>query len=897
MTGKLVISEVLFLCGKCFGTRCGADIFRHPICASSTDNTPPAEFVALADSTVVFQNAIDAMATFGGGTVYVPAGLYKISALVLPSRVQLVGEGVGITRLRQLTHIATPMIATKNFASDSGTENIGQTNFAIRDMSLEGTEQLSGTINAYGAVSLYGYDFEVSRVHILGFNANGLWTEWGGTLPDEDRYYKQPASFTDLTLSENWRCGWIHLGPHDSMAARINSFSNGREHTAGGASLNNTGESNIWIARRIGPVAYVEKIVRGGNTNIRISTPGSGYTPGVFAVVKSGNSIGLLGHVIVSEDAEQKAIGINWIYKNSNFEGNGPVDIGFLGDVGDGGSLPVAKGTVSGLKITSLNFTGTGLSPGSKLPAWPKININYDSTAPTTPAAVIPVLRGGQIHAAIVLNSGAEYTGQVTCEVVQGANSSAIGVVFLENGRVTRILFGNPGCLMNAKGSADKAKVVVQSGTAPNVFKASSEEFNRFGEVTTWEIDTPNVPVGHQARLDYSPADTSVKKMSPMEGGMLLDQSHAWGAQTYGIRVSATAVLTGCEAEGHYGANMFLEANTGIVTGAWIYDSGDKKKGPGGAWGEGSNTAVGIHIGHAGSAEIPPISGNKDYSPSQWQISGRIENCHAGGLVNFAEGDAIQTDLVINNICGLFHFGYTKLAGANTELTTPYTLDEAVSAVTANYDDLRIAAFYGEGNFYRYKRATRASISTSRFQQFNFTADTETRLDQPITKLRFYGYGGRFMFDFSLSTSGGFWLPAFNAASGSTRGINANSSGNGFFGADAFYFRNFQIVTVDTVYTSANFVSSVRAEPPETTTITITLPLIDSVPISGTPLPTTFRVFNAGPGFLQLAAAVGEVIDPLITDRVSTRTVKVQKETTLELISTTTTATRSWVLR
>ena len=730
------------------------------------------------------------------------------------------------------------MVTSAGFAT--GSTALGPSRFGLVGLTLDGSPSNAEVPNEFGGVVLYGFDFTLKDLLITGFVGNGLWTEWGGELTGNNVYLREPATFEDVSLTRNGRCGWVHLGPQDSVATRIMAWNNGREFGSG-QPLNNTGEANIWLARRIAPVAYLERTGTSPNFVYRVSTPGSGYTSGIFALLKSSNNIGVLGFVRIENG---QAVGIDWLYRKCVFDeaaslGN-KMTVQFLGILPNGATLPTAEVMFG----ADGRIASTIIEPrGTNLPAWPKIVVKNDGVASADPVVAYPLLRGGQIHAAVILEAGSGYTGSPVVEVTQGSNTSAVGVAVKGSGadsaRVLSILFGSPGCFM------DTVELKYQSrpdDPAPSSAQTVSVSKSRFGEILSWSVPIITGTPRHGERLDFVPTNSAPTKLAPMSGGTLLSQAHTWGAQTYGIRVSAPALLTGCEAEGAYGANMFLEATSGTVQGAWIYDSGGYSKGINEVFGSGSPYAVGIQIGHAGAIDLPHSENYSYNSPSHWNISGRVEQCHLGSVVSFGNGDALQLDVTATTRCGIFHYGFTTFYLGSAA--------DALSKVSQDYDDVRLACFYGEANFYRYARANRASISTSRFVQANFTGDTQYKLNLKATSIYLQSGGSTFAEWQKTDQTDGTRLYAYNVTN---RGVFLNRAKNGYLGADAFNFRNYLFLSNSRALKPEDFCSFARFEGPAGKTIT--LPDLDKMPAH-----CYFNIYNDGTEAVTLAAFAGQTI-------------------------------------
>jgi len=783
------------------------------------------------------QALIYATALAGGGTVSIPAGRISIYGTIrLPGNVRLIGAGPGISTLYKpkLTPAGTltsgPILMSTDFYAKTGTQDVGARAFSIEDMTLEAEVKTGSAFNRYGGVALYGYDFTIRNVHILGFDSNGLWTEWGGDntngIDNPLKWFKQPALISDLTLSRNARCGWVHLGPHDTLATRVNSFDNGREDVPG-MQVSNNGEANIWIARRMVPVVLVEK----NGSNYRLSSPGRGYKPGVYAVVKAANNVGMLGWVDVN--ASGVMTGITWLNPGCVFDEatQAQIAIGFLTNlplnVAPIITLPVGKINLDPVtkKMVSLDMA----SWGANLPAWPKITVKNNDVVPNDPAVILPVLRGGRMHAGIIVNGGNGYNGKVIVETEQGTNVSAIGIGFravsatAPDGAITSVNYGSAGAWM------DDVKLTATASGA-TITATGNGSADRFGEISDWVFAQPADTFPHGYRLEPVVNQTTPAKQSPMAGGTILVQSHAWGSQTYGIRVSTPAILTACEVESSFGANLFLEAKSGTLTDAWIYDSGDKKKSPPGGlnYGTGSATAVGIQLGDPGAIDLPSSFGYN--SPSQWRISARIEQCHAGGFWNFTNGDSVQLDVHISNRCGLFHHGFVRSGNL--------------------YDDLRLSCFYGEGNFDRYAKSQRSSILPLSQNPLDFTQDGRILL----------WAGKNQIAEYFKSSALSQWTVKFPATGpsvppfGLNNGVKIHTFGVAVVSTDAIAIPSFKKLVATTVLTEFDFASYIRFD--GQVGQTITLP-----PVPKLPEGTMINFSNRSSVAVKLLPAVGDVFE------------------------------------
>ena len=116
--------------------------------SSATDYLSVAELDAPregeADASVDIQRAIDIIAegggTFNGGTVFIPAGRYRIdNTLVLKSGVRLLGSGLGTELFIGNLDDADPMLRNENQAASAGPDVHTDVGMAIRDVLFTGT--------------------------------------------------------------------------------------------------------------------------------------------------------------------------------------------------------------------------------------------------------------------------------------------------------------------------------------------------------------------------------------------------------------------------------------------------------------------------------------------------------------------------------------------------------------------------------------------------------------------------------------------------------------------------------------------------------------------------------------------------------------------------------------
>lgn len=119
-----------------------------------------------ATDTAAIQNAINALPA-SGGAVRLSAGTYTLNArLLLPSKVTLLGAGMGITILTQTT-AGTPVIVSRNWVSATSASAAGSTHIA--DLTVYGS---TGT-SAHGII-LRDFYSSINNVSIYDCGGHGI---------------------------------------------------------------------------------------------------------------------------------------------------------------------------------------------------------------------------------------------------------------------------------------------------------------------------------------------------------------------------------------------------------------------------------------------------------------------------------------------------------------------------------------------------------------------------------------------------------------------------------------------------------------------------------------------------------------------------------------------------
>jgi hypothetical protein len=127
------------------------------------------------DDTIAIQNAIEDASRNGGGTVYVPAGLYLVADLRLRSNIALVGSGWDAVLKQNSTAPGIHYVVSINPGSEgvaNPKSNIQIRNIKLMDKNGEGVGFLEHqhvlNINAAS-------DVTIDNVHIAGFRGDGIY--------------------------------------------------------------------------------------------------------------------------------------------------------------------------------------------------------------------------------------------------------------------------------------------------------------------------------------------------------------------------------------------------------------------------------------------------------------------------------------------------------------------------------------------------------------------------------------------------------------------------------------------------------------------------------------------------------------------------------------------------
>lgn len=173
-----------------------------------------------ADDTKSLQAALDA-AALRGGSVVIPAGVYRSRTLTIGSKVHLLGEGIEATILKLADQTDDDLIRTRDFDRLTGTNSAGGPfNWSIRGLTLDGNRAKN---SAGAGLRVYGWGYLLNDLRIRQFADAGIWSEWStedpvwsknGTDTPGDSMEAQVAN---LKVHDCGKGGVILRGPHDSQ--------------------------------------------------------------------------------------------------------------------------------------------------------------------------------------------------------------------------------------------------------------------------------------------------------------------------------------------------------------------------------------------------------------------------------------------------------------------------------------------------------------------------------------------------------------------------------------------------------------------------------------------------------------------------------------------------------
>jgi hypothetical protein len=229
---------------------------------------------ASSNNLAAIQAAINEVYARGGGQVIFGPNKYQVSgAIVLYSKVEMVGEGSAATIIQQ-NDLASPLVKSYGFDGFTGTNNSGGIRrSALRGLTLQGT--LSGSVPAgettQHGVSIYGYGCCFEDVHARYFGGLGFYTEWAnpGTAPDSG-YYDGFVENHYLFLKSymNGLSGIKCAGPNDGQWVCPIAYDN---------NLNDTGadKPNVHVTTKGNPQHFDQLHAWGNSSGVALLAEGS----------------------------------------------------------------------------------------------------------------------------------------------------------------------------------------------------------------------------------------------------------------------------------------------------------------------------------------------------------------------------------------------------------------------------------------------------------------------------------------------------------------------------------------------------------------------------------------------------------------------------------------------
>jgi hypothetical protein len=220
----------------------------------------------VSDDRAALQAAIDAASAAGGGTVYLPKGVYRISdSLILKTGVTLQGAH-SITWPNRFT---TPFCSIRpmfTFAGECAISILGnditgavgvEGNVRIFDLDIDGSAVNGGSVSGIHAQG-HVLDVVLARVSIKQFSHNGIHTNVGGGMqPPHDWFMDSVVSYNNagygfsMSMTDgyirnsiaaaNGQDGWL-MGPFGSLTFdSCQALFNGRHglNVAGGTNVGN----------------------------------------------------------------------------------------------------------------------------------------------------------------------------------------------------------------------------------------------------------------------------------------------------------------------------------------------------------------------------------------------------------------------------------------------------------------------------------------------------------------------------------------------------------------------------------------------------------------------------------------------------------------------------------
>lgn len=294
-----------------------------------------------ADNAAAFNQAIEDISYFGGGTLELPAGEFTTGTVTLRDNVYIKGGGQNNTTIKLKTGTNSDLFYTLNAYALFGTNSTGGvTNFGLTDLTLDGNRSNNTAGNCFTA---YGYKYLLENLVIKNCPDSGIRTEWA-----QYGDFGMESYFHNLLIDTTGEHGIKTDGPHDSEynlvmiidasqkvnagwdALYVGPYGNGRFYNFHGwhrsttsnraryqAYINTTGANftgSHFEGSRLAAIALSDIAIRNSfdSTNMYYST----WNPGQPTVIVSGKD-NIIQGTIIGSDSGTAVKGIE-LYDNGN---------------------------------------------------------------------------------------------------------------------------------------------------------------------------------------------------------------------------------------------------------------------------------------------------------------------------------------------------------------------------------------------------------------------------------------------------------------------------------------------------------------------------------------------------------------------------------------------------
>lgn len=275
------------------------------------------------DDAASINSAISCVCENGGGSLFIPAGVYIVgSPVVLRSNVTLQGAGLGATIIKQKASTAlTSCVQSLNAYSLFGTSSLsGPAALNIRDLTIDGNRQNGATGDG---LAIYGPLFSIDNIEVCNASGIGVRTEFGTPGAIGHGFCAQ-SNMNNCWVHDCNVSGVMWAGPADPSIVNCNIYRN----------LN----YNLWLS---GPAGSGCKVLnchvwgstfdgRQATTGIRIDSAGNL----ICNTVAEGSTV----HQIHLRSSANYIIGGNLYYHSDSRDTYGVT----LGDTG----VPVTSNTI-----------------------------------------------------------------------------------------------------------------------------------------------------------------------------------------------------------------------------------------------------------------------------------------------------------------------------------------------------------------------------------------------------------------------------------------------------------------------------------------------------------------------------------------------------------------------